>query len=149
MNDPISSRTFGVNIIDNEIVEFLKNNKDLLNNKEAEIIELIFWLVFNNYRNILSHYFRNIFHLLKFIRENEIQNKSDYQKYADIFQYQLNEDEQFLLFYNFIVFEDNTKKEMSTISLCNQYNFLENLGHENLLDNEKHNNKNFYNFDIK
>ena len=97
----------------------------------------------------MSHYFRNIYHILKFITENEIQNKLDYQKYADILQSQLNDDELFLLFYNFIVFEDESKKEFSTINICNNYHFLENLGHENLLNNDLHNNKKFYNVDVK
>ncbi len=46
----------------------------------------------------------------------------------NILQSQLNNDEQFLLFYNFIAFDDNDKKEFSTINLCNHYQFLENLG---------------------
>jgi hypothetical protein len=130
--------------------ESIKN--ELINSAnlgEIEIINKIFWIIFYNYRNILSHYFRNVYHILKFIRENEIQNNLSYQKYADIFQSQLNEDEQFLLFYNFIAFDDEEKQEFSTVNLCNHYKFLENLGHENLLDNEKHNNKNFYKFLVK
>lgn len=143
------SQNFGLNIIKNEILVLLIDKRELLNSNEKEIIEQIFWIIFYNYRNILSHYFRNVYHILKFIRENELKNKENYRKYADIFQSQLNEDEQFLLFYNFIAFEDKVKKKLSTINICNHYKFLENLGYENLLDNEKHNNKNFYNFEIK
>jgi hypothetical protein len=129
--------------------------KDLhVKNEREKIIYLNQKLFFKKYQNVISHYCRNIYQILKYIRENEKQEtlgkkRTAYLKYTDIFQSQLNEDEQFLLFYNFIVFEDKNKKEFSTINLVNHYQFLENLGHENLLNNEKHNNKNFYNFDIK
>ena len=149
INTENGSKTFSSYVIKEKIKTDLINNRDLLERSEKEIIEKIFWIIFQNYRNILSHFFRNSYHILKFIRENEIQNNLEYQKYADIFQSQLNEDEQFLLFYNFIVFEEEGKKELSTLSLCNNYKFLENLGHENLLDNELHNNKKFYKFKIK
>lgn len=149
LNTIEGSQIFSNKIIKDIIQQELLNNEEILNGNEIEVIKKIFWIIFHNYRNILSHYFRNVYHILKFIRENEIQNNVNYQKYADIFQSQLNEDEQFLLFYNFIVFEDKSKKHLSTKELCDNYNFLENLGHENLLDRELHNNKNFYSFEIK
>lgn len=148
LNDPVKSITFGGNILKNEVSQNLKSNKKVLNKKEEDIIEFIFLIVFSNYRNILSHYFRNVYHILKFVKENEIQNKIIYQKYTDIFQSQLNDDEQFLLFYYFIVMNDKSKKQFSTIEICNSYRFLENLGNENLLDNNLHNNKFFYSFNI-
>jgi hypothetical protein len=128
--------------------------KNEILNLEKERIDFTFNIVFVKYQKIISHYCRNIYHILKYIRENE-ENKTlgdsqnKYKNYANIFQSQLNVDEQFLLFYNFIHFNDESKGIYSTINLVNHYQFLENLGHENLLDNEKHNNKNFYNFDIK
>lgn len=117
-------------------------------------INIRFKFIFEVYQDVISHYCRNVYHILKYIRENE-KNETlgkdllKYKNYANIFQSQLNVDEQFLLFYNFIHFNNNEKEEYSTIELINHYCFLENLGSNNLIDKELHNNKNFYSFDIK
>lgn len=130
----------------NDFSEEEKNNATLQ-------LSFIYEIVFNRYQSYISHYCRNIYQILKFIREKEFQdteeNKNErYKKYANIFQSQLNVDEQFLLFYNFIHFDDESKGIYSTINLVNHYQFLENLGRNNLLD-INHNNNTFYQFDIK
>ncbi|WP_281299009.1 putative phage abortive infection protein [Flavobacterium limnophilum] len=139
-----------------DFVEEFLNTNIVINNHKIEIkrIRFAFELLFENYQNLISHYCRNVYHILKYIRENE-KNKTlgedfnKYKSYANIFESQLNVDEQFILFYNFICFNDETKGIYSTINLVNHYQFLENLGSNNLLDKELHNNKNFYTFDIK
>lgn len=136
--------------------EYEKKIKDELdkNATELKIINLAYQHYFNNDQYLISHYCRNVYHILKYIRGNE-ENKTlgkdlkKYQNYADIFQSQLSVDEQFLLFYNFIHFNDETKGIYSTINLVNHYKFLENLGSNNLLNKDLHNNKKFYSFDIK
>ncbi len=136
--------------------EYEKKIKDELdkNVTELKIINLAYQHYFNNDQYLISHYCRNVYHILKYIRGNE-ENKTlgkdlkKYQNYADIFQSQLSVDEQFLLFYNFIHFNDETKGIYSTINLVNHYKFLENLGSNNLLNKDLHNNKKFYSFDIK
>lgn len=122
-------------------LEALKNS---LNNKSS--LNETFEILFDKYQELLSHYCRNIYHILKFIRETEEQNKISYRKYADIFQSQLNVDEQFLLFYNFIHFNDEKNGIYSTINLVNHYQFLENVGIDNLIF-KKH--EEFYDFVIK
>ncbi|WP_310377696.1 putative phage abortive infection protein [Flavobacterium sp.] len=123
-------------------------------NENEKIIYLIQNLFFKKHQNVISHYCRNIYQILKYIRENEKQETlgkehTIYLKYTNILQSQLNNDEQFLLFYNFIAFDNKDKEEFSTVNLCNHYQFLENLGYENLLNNELHNNQKFYSFNIK
>lgn len=122
---------------------------------ELNILKVVFNKLYKTHQNQISHYCRNIYHILKFIRENE-KNKTlgydfnKYKSYANIFQSQLNVDEQFLLFYNFIIFDTNDNEEyLHPINIVNHYHFLENLGSDNLLNKELHNNKNFYNFQIK
>ncbi len=138
------------NILLDKTNEYLIENKDfLLQKNEKVIIDVIYFKIFDTYKNILNHYCRNVYHILKFIRESEEHNGNSYRKYADIFQSQLNVNEQFILFYNFIHFVDESKEIYSTINLANHYEFLENLGSDNLLDKELQNNKKFYNFQIK
>ncbi len=97
----------------------------------------IFWDYFKNY---LGDYFRNIYHILKYISDEkikEINNLSDngtkveaiedkYKNYADILQSQMSFSELFLIFYNALSFP-NMK------SLINEFNFIENLYIDNLL----------------
>jgi hypothetical protein len=127
-----------------------KNRSVSKKGSERNIVITVYWELFENYKDIISHYCRNVYHILKFIRESEKQNVNSYRNYADIFQSQLNIDEQFLLFYNFIVFDDNSNldKDLHPKNIVNHYEFLENLGYKNLLE-DSHNYNNFYNFNIK
>lgn len=126
-----------------------ENNNSIEYQKKK--INFFFKYLFKNYQNQISHYCRNVYHILKYIRENE-ENKTlgndskKYKNYANIFQSQLNVDEQFLLFYNFIQFNDKENGIYSTIKLVNHYKFLENIGIDNLIF-KKH--KEFYDFVIK
>jgi len=116
-----------------------------------EKINFTYKFLYENYQNQISHYCRNVYHILKYIRENE-KNQTlgkDYKKYknyANIFQSQLNVDEQFLLFYNFIHFNDKENGIYSTLRLVNYYKFLENIGIDNLIL-KKH--EEFYDYIIK
>lgn len=61
---------------------------------EKKRLEFIYDKIFSRYQNQISHYCRNVYHILKFIRENEKINKNlNYKKYSDILQSQLNIDE--------------------------------------------------------
>ena len=93
--------TFDDDLINMKIRGNLFSRKSVLKSSEKNIIDTIYWEIFENYKDTISHYCRNVYHILKFIRETEKQNGFIYRKYADIFQSQLNIDEQFLLFYNF------------------------------------------------
>lgn len=151
INTTQGSQTFSQKIINEAIKKILIEKRDVASsNEEIEIIRLVYKITFTIYKNVIGHYCRNVYHILKFIRESEYQSISiSYRKYADKFQSQLNMDEQFILFYNFILFDDKDKGIYSNINLVNHYRFLENLGNDNLLDNELHNNEKIYNFDIK
>lgn len=47
-----------------------------------------------------SHYFRNLYHLLRFIKESELINSDEKRRYAKIIRSQLSEPELLALFYN-------------------------------------------------
>lgn len=119
---------------------------------EEKTMKANFKFIFEIYQDVISHYCRNAYHILRYIRENEHEktlgaDRKKYKNYANIFQSQLNVDEQFLLFYNFINFNEETNEEIfRTINLVNHYSFLENIGIDNLIKKEH---ENYYNFLIK
>lgn len=55
---------------------------------------------FDDYKQILSHYFRNIYHIFKFIYTSELIKKSKKQFYATLVRAQLSSDELYLILYN-------------------------------------------------
>lgn len=111
--------------IDKSISEHLKDIKDLK--------YPIFWEKYDNY---IGDYFRNIYHILKYISEEkskEITNSRNkettnkkYKKYADILQSQMSYSELFFMFYNALTFT-KVKKYIE------EFNFIENLMVERLL----------------
>lgn len=133
----------------NDLYEF---SQQMLAWSDLQIVNMAYNKIFKIYKNQISHYSRNIYHILKFIRENELNensgkdSKMKFQQYADILQSQLSVEEQKLLFYNFIVFDEPKKKEFSTINLVNHYKFLENVGVENLI---RQSHTKLYNIDFK
>ncbi|GGI57005.1 putative phage abortive infection protein [Winogradskyella haliclonae] len=55
---------------------------------------------FDDYKQILSHYFRNVYHIFKFIYFSELIEKSKKQFYATLVRAQLSSNELFLILYN-------------------------------------------------
>ncbi|WP_143148036.1 putative phage abortive infection protein [Algibacter luteus] len=55
---------------------------------------------FDDYKQILSHYFRNVYHIFKFIYKSQLIKKSKKQFYATLVRAQLSSDELFLILYN-------------------------------------------------
>lgn len=136
-------QNFKLKQLDFELSKYSEKNED-------NILRVCFTDLFKTHQNQISHYCRNVHHILKYIRENEKnetlgKDQKKYKNYASIFQSQLNVDEQFLLFYNFIHFNDKENGIYSTIKLVNHYTFLENIGIDNLLF-KKH--EEFYDFVI-
>lgn len=114
----------------------------------------VFKLAYNQYSNQLSHYFRNLYHILLYIKENEelelsqnfqeeftgdkigiyINNenvqakeiKRKYKKYSHFLQAQMSGTELFLLFYNVLFFKKAKK-------LVQYYDLIENLNVDDLL----------------
>lgn len=126
------------NRVTNESFEHL-DFKIKENEKEILKAQIIFKNVYPNYKDSLSHYFRNLYHILKFIKsaeDRELENanndtdkeliKNDYKKYANFVQAQLSEVEMFLIFYDALFFRRFKK-------LVQYYKIVENLYTNDLL----------------
>lgn len=101
-----------LNYIQDEVTE---DNKIMLKNKVNQLY-LDFFLP--NVSN-LGHYFRHLYHILKYIDDSKM---LDSKKYADLLQSQLSNDELYLLAVNGI--SNYGRKKM--LPLMDKYGFLEN-----------------------
>lgn len=101
-----------LNYIQNEVTE---ENKVMLKNR-VNVLYMDFFLP--NVSN-LAHYFRHLYHILKYIDDSQL---SDSKKYADLLQSQLSNDELYLLAINGI--SNYGRKRM--LPLLDKYGLLEN-----------------------
>jgi len=123
-----------------------------LNGTPIEKIKSSYKVFFDKNHNQLGHYFRHLYHILKFINSNEeielneldklklkeaelVIRKTEvakkYQTYAGFIQAQMSSSELFLLFYNGLCFPEMKKQII-------KYNQLENLAVEDLIDRTNH-----------
>jgi hypothetical protein len=86
--------------------------------------------LYNSNKSDLSHYFRTVYHIIKFIDSSSIQNK---KQYIAITRAQLSSYEQLLIFYNCL--HENGKDKFKP--LIEKYAIFKNLDN-NLLINTKH-----------
>ena len=85
---------------------------------------------FDKHQSDLGHYFRNLYHIIKFVDESEISNK---KRYTNFVRAQLSSYELVLLFYNCL---SNFGIEKFNPLLI-RYSLLKNMGQE-LIFNQKH-----------
>ena len=76
--------------------------------------------VFVKHTTQLGHYFRHLYHILKYIETSDI---SDKKKYVDLVQAQMSNSELYISFYNGISIYGRKKM----LPLMDKYSFLENL----------------------
>ncbi|WP_234571959.1 putative phage abortive infection protein [Rhodohalobacter sp. 614A] len=88
---------------------------------------------FSKVGKIYGHYFRNAYHILKYISEHADGN--DRFVYSDFFQSELSEHELFMHFYNGLAFN-------KMHGFLDELNFLENLAESTLIESSVH--KSFY-----
>ena len=101
-----------LNYIQDEVTE---DNKVMLKNRVNELYMDFFLPNVSN----LGHYFRHLYHILKFVDDSQL---SDSKKYADLLQSQLSNDELYLLAINGI--SNYGRKRM--LPLMDKYGLLEN-----------------------
>jgi len=95
---------------------------------------------YDKYFYLLGHYFRFIYHILKYVEEQKFEdtlfNKKDY---VDILQAQISTDEMGLIFYN-AVFNKKARIKATGVdkfhNLLEKYKFLENIDDKSLLKSE-------------
>ncbi|MBF8964292.1 hypothetical protein I0P70_13640 [Pontibacter sp. FD36] len=148
------------NTLKEEIVKLTEINDLKILDTPENIAKASYRYVYLLYSNQLGHYFRNLYHILLYLEENEIREfrtafndstgaykdftegdirgifKAKYKRYADFVQAQMNSTELFLLFYNSLFFPKMKR-------LLYHFDFLENLNSDDLLDPD--NDKLFYN----
>ena len=138
----------------NDFKDYYTTSYEKLDSNPSLKSKAVFKLAYNQYSNQLSHYFRNLYHILLYIKENEelelgqnfqkeftgekvgiyinnenikakkIRNK--YKKYSHFLQAQMSGTELFLLFYNVLFFKKAKK-------LVQYYDLIENLNVDDLL----------------
>jgi uncharacterized membrane protein len=74
-------------------IESIRRIKPPKDDKGLEVYELVYL----KNEDLLAHYFRNMYHIIKFIDMNDL---ADRQYYADLLRAQLSSSEAVLLFYN-------------------------------------------------
>lgn len=94
-------------------------------NKLKIIVNQIYQDLFQSHASQLGHFFRHLYHIVKFVEDSEIDNK---KAYMDLIQAQMSTDELYLAAINGI--SNYGRKRM--LPLMNEYSLLENL----VIDND-------------
>jgi hypothetical protein len=127
----------------NLLIDNLKN-KDKYKNLTEPIdkAKLAYSITFDKFHNQIGHYFRHLYHILKFILDNQIREielikepnddkidnvKKKYRGYVNFIQAQMTSSELLILFYNGLCFKEIKK-------LIHTFDFLENLAKEDLIE---------------
>ncbi|MCF8370971.1 MAG: putative phage abortive infection protein [Bacteroidales bacterium] len=98
-------------------------------------VEILYELFFQEYHYAIGHYFRHLYNIIKFVKQNEEKLKSakvDSITYIAFIQAQMSSYELMLVYYNAFLF-------LKLRQYIIDYDFLENLSIEDLID-ESHNN---------
>lgn len=94
---------------------------------KTKLLQLAYTKSLESFESKTSHYFRNLYHILKFIHQSKtINSKEEKQLYVDILRAQLSRNELNLLYYNLI--SDGNGYPRFTW-LANEYNLLENMNY--------------------
>lgn len=125
------SKIFGYKIKKDWIGKELLNEISKVNNsenKELEKIQIVFDKIAHEYKEIIYHYCRNWYNIIKFLREKEIESKFNLKTYANILQSQISNNEMVILFYNVLWFSTNSqKKEFHPINLTKHFDLFQNI----------------------
>lgn len=101
-------------------------------------LDILYLKLYSKYQSQLGHYFRYIYNIIKFTIDNRQESK-DEKKYIDLLQAQLSNDELALIFYNGLSSNGlNSSKKSQFKEWLENYQFLENLNADSLLDRRHH-----------
>jgi len=98
---------------------------------ESALINSAYDEFFKKYQAEIGHYYRNLYNLIKFVKESEIENK---KRYTNIVRAQLSSYELSVLFYNCI--HDVGRKKFKP--LIEEFELLENMDFEILINPREH-----------
>lgn len=103
-------------------IQTQEGNKALINPKTATLNETFkgYNLFFEKNQNNLGHYFRNLYHIIKYIDKSEVLNKKTYTNFV---RAQLSSHELALIFYNCLTENGSDKFK----PLVEEYSLLKNM----------------------
>jgi hypothetical protein len=105
--------------------------RKIKNHDEISIIDSSYDIFFQKYQAKVGHYFRNLYTIIKFIDQSDIENK---KFYADIVRSQLSSFELILLFYNCLWRGGREKFK----ELIESYEFFEDMNQSELINPDIH-----------
>ncbi|CAG2533458.1 Putative phage abortive infection protein [Maribacter dokdonensis] len=111
--------------------EYRKLRRDITELSDLEIAKQAYKNYYKLHQSDLGHYFRNLYHIFKFIKNSE---EKDKKRYTSLVRAQLSNDELFLLFYNGIS-EYGSKK---FLPLIEEFHILKNLNLKDFIEKNKH-----------
>lgn len=122
-------------------VKYYSDKGEMTTEKQLEYAKEIYGDVYSKHSDYLGHYFRHLYHIIKYVDDNEkkIKKFAEPKTYTDLIQARMSSSELVLLFYNSLIFEKMKK-------FVNKYKLTQNLVIENLMD-ESH--KDFISFEMK
>ncbi|TBV26846.1 hypothetical protein DMZ43_07205 [Meridianimaribacter sp. CL38] len=106
------------------------NNDKKINNVSIDKALIVFSEIYDQFKSDLSHYFRTLYHIIKFIDQSGIDDK---KQYISIMRAQLSSYEQTLLFYNCLHSNGSEKFK----PLIEKYSLLKNID-KDLIINKNH-----------
>lgn len=118
--------------LENDYYKLIKEDSE---QDEFLIVNYAYRKYYDKHQSDLGHYFRNLYHIIKFINNADIFEKG---RYTSLVRAQLSNDELVLLFYNSITPYGSEKFK----PLIEKYHLLKNLNLETLINKDKH--KEFY-----
>jgi hypothetical protein len=131
-------------IVFKKIYKKIEVEVDQNGNNSIENLMAIYTIIYDEYKDILSHYFRTLYHLFKLINEFEFEQNNNelnfkiQKRYTSIIRAQLSSHEQILLFYNCLHLNGEKKFK----PLIEKYSLFNNIDF-GLLFGKDH--KNYYN----
>ncbi|SNR15943.1 putative phage abortive infection protein [Tenacibaculum jejuense] len=99
--------------------------------KERELCNKSYLEYYEKHHSDLGHYFRNLYHIFKFIKNSD---EVDKKRYTSLVRAQLSNDELFLLFYN----SSSDFGKDKFLPLIEEFHLLKNLNREFFIKENKH-----------
>lgn len=137
-NKTIKGRTAFYKILE-KLEQEIKSNDNF--NSREEFQKKIYLKFYDKYGRYISHYFRHLYHTVKFVVNEKAIEKEDKKAYLQILRAQMSNDEQKLLFYNWLAPGYGGDWENKTNSFFTEHKMLHNLWHDKLVKNKLINRK--------
>lgn len=128
------------------IEAMLENNPGLIGNYlddnlkyHLEIVNKAYLSAHEKSQDVLSHYFRNLYHVFRFIDESTLIDDVEKAKYARITRAQLSDKELVAILYNSLAFGKSENGEVHEFGypkmtrLTQKYDILQNLNHRSVI----------------